>query len=107
MNLRNYLSLCLGAAAVLAFAKAPDLPGTWLLNGTDGSTRWVFKKDGSFNFVSSMASSKGRWKLESGQIRLIWTEIDRQKPKGTVQGVYPMLPDGSFQVDRFNYRRKG
>ena len=92
-------------SALADFSKA-HVQGTWLLNGKDKNTRWVFNQDGSFNFVATMASSRGKWSTDGRKVKLVWTEIDKQKVKpNSVKGAYPLNPDGSMQVNKFNYRK--
>ena len=45
---------------------------------------------------------------DGSKVKLVWTEIDKQKVKpGSVKGAYPLNPDGSFQVNKFVYRKVG
>ena|SRR6185436_286804 len=99
------LAMTTVGSALADFSKA-HVQGTWLLNGKDRNTKWVFNKDGSFNFVATMASSKGKWSVDGSKVKLVWTEIDKQKVKpGTVKGAYPLNSDGTFQVNKFIYRK--
>lgn len=94
-----------GALADGARGKA-DLVGTWVLNGTNKSVRFVFNKDGTFAFVAPNASSKGKWSPEEGGVRLVWTEIDKQRvAPGKVKALYKFAEDGSLQVMNFKYRK--
>ena len=99
--------------AVVAFTAAladytkSYVVGTWLLNGTDKNTRWVFKGDDSFVFKGTMSSSKGKWSTDGKLVFLSWTEVDGQPVKAnTIKGKYPLNEDGSFQVDNYVYRKQ-
>jgi hypothetical protein len=82
------------------------IPGTWLLNGKDKNIRFVFKKDGTFNFAATNATSRGKWAVNGGSLKLVWTEIDKQKVSpGKVKASYKFNEDGSFNIDKFNYRK--
>jgi hypothetical protein len=103
--------VCLAVATMaMAFANftREHVIGTWLLNGKDTNNKWVFSNDNKFLFKGSMASSKGTWSTDGKKISLVWTEIDGQPvaKKGSVKGSYPLLEDGSFQVDNFNFKKK-
>lgn len=92
-------------AAFADFTRA-HVEGTWLLNGKDRNTKWVFRKDGSFAFAASNASSKGKWTTDGSKVKLVWTEIDKQKVKaGTVKCSYPLAPDGTLRVNHFVYKK--
>ena len=95
--------------SALANGKPVSVAGTWLLNGNDKSTKWVFKPDGTFSFISvaANASSKGRWSVEGSKIKLVWSEIDKQKvAAGKVKGAFPLGSDGTFRVNHFVYRKQ-
>lgn len=109
--MRKLTSVLVAAAAVsLAIAAGFDkshVVGTWLLNGKDTNNKWVFYKNDTFLFKGSMSSSKGTWSTDGKKIHLVWTHIDDQPvAKGKVKGAYPLLEDGSFQVDNFNFKKK-
>jgi hypothetical protein len=92
--------------ALASFNKA-HVVGTWLLNGKDTNNKWVFKADDTFLFKGAMSSSKGTWSTDGKKVNLVWTHIDDQPvAKGKVKGSYPLLEDGSFQVDNFNFKKK-
>lgn len=82
-----------------------SMSGTWLLNGKDKNTRFVFGKDGTFAYSGWGATSKGKWAFDGSNVRLTWTEIDKQKVSGRVQGKYPVLPSGELKIDNYRYRR--
>ena len=110
-NHMKKLAAVLMATAVmaLAFANFPKahIIGTWLLNGKDTNNKWVFSKDDKFHFKGAMSSSKGTWSTDGQRISLVWSEIDGQPvQKGKIKGSYPLLEDGSFQVDNFNFKKK-
>jgi hypothetical protein len=99
------------AAAVVTMALAnfskSHVIGTWLLNGKDTNNKWVFNKDDTFLFKGSMSSSKGTWSTDGKKISLVWTHVDGQPvKKGSIKGAYPLLEDGSFQVDNYNFKKK-
>lgn len=99
--------LAVMATTVLANLSKNDIVGTWLLNGTDTNTKWVFKKDDTFVFKGSMSSSKGTWSTTGTHVKLVWTHIDGQPVKpNTVKGQYKFNDDGSLQVDTFVYKKK-
>jgi hypothetical protein len=95
------------AMAFSNFTKA-HVTGTWLLNGKDTNNKWVFYKDDKFLFKGAMSSSKGTWSTDGKKVHLVWTEIDGQPvaKKGSIKGAYPLLDDGSFQVDNYNFKKK-
>lgn len=97
------------AVMAIAFANFPKdhVIGTWLLNGKDTNNKWVFSKDDKFLFKGAMSSSKGTWSTDGKKVYLVWSEIDGQAvAKGKVKGSYPLLDDGSFQVDNYNFKKK-
>ena len=100
------LAMALMSLAFANFTKA-HVVGTWLLKGTDTNNKWVFNKNDTFVFKGSMASSKGKWSTDGKVVKLVWTHIDDQPVKpNTVKGQYPLLSDGSFQVDNYNFKKK-
>ena len=99
--------LAVMATNVFAIMSKSDVVGTWLLNGTDKSTKWVFNKDDTFVFKSAMASSKGTWSTNGTHVKLVWTHVDGQPVKpGAVKGQYKFNDDGSLQVDNYVYKKK-
>lgn len=107
MNKFLFASLALVAvgSALAASSGQGNVAGTWLLNGKDKSTRWVFNKDGTFLFKASNASSRGKWSSDGSSVKLVWTQIDSEKVKpGTVKATYP-LSDGALKINKFNYRK--
>ena len=102
------ISLAIAIAAI-AFADFPreHVIGKWLLNGTNKSTTWTFKKDDTFAFKGPATSSKGKWSTDGSYVKVVWTEIDGKAVKeGTVKTKYKLNDDGSLQIDRFVYRKK-
>jgi len=82
--------------------------GTWLLNGTDRSTRFVFSPNGTFAYAGWGASSRGTWKFNGDKVHLVWTEIDKQKvAPGKVKKSYSVTPAGELVIDKYKYRRAG
>ena len=108
--MKRFATLFLAIAAMsLALANFPKshVVGTWLLNGKDTNNKWVFKTYDTFLFKGSMSSSKGKWSTDGKVVKLVWTHIDDQPVKpNTVKGQYPLLEDGSFQVDNYNFKKK-
>ena len=99
----------LGVLATTVFANLSksDVVGTWILNGKDASTKWVFNKDDTFVFKSAMSNSKGKWETNGTHVKLVWTHVDGQPVKpGSVKGQYKFNDDGSLQVDTFVYKKK-
>ncbi|HXH59735.1 MAG TPA: hypothetical protein VNI20_00090 [Fimbriimonadaceae bacterium] len=108
--MRKFAAVLIAVSAIAAaFATFPKehVIGTWLLNGTDVNTKWVFYKDQKFLFKGTMSTSRGTWSTDGNKISLTWTEIDGKPVKAnTVKGSYPLLEDGSWQVDQYNYKKK-
>jgi hypothetical protein len=106
----NKLLLSTLALAAVGFAGADldksQVAGTWLLNGSDRSTKFVFGKDGRFSFVGLNATSKGKWKVEGAKIHLVWTEIDKERvAPDSVKGSFPLTAEGGFRVNNYVYRK--
>jgi hypothetical protein len=96
----------------LRASSAPVSPGkfagTWLLNGTDRSTRFVFNKNGTFAYSGWGATSRGNWRYDGQSVHLVWTEIDKQKvAAGKVKKSYSVTPAGELVIDKYKYRRSG
>jgi hypothetical protein len=111
--MRIFVTLLLASWLTLAMAGGNSeagkkkLVGTWLLNGNNKNIRFVFRNDGTFSFASTNATSRGKWSCQDTSVKLVWTEVDKQKVKpGSVKGTFTLL-DGTLQVDRFQYRKAG
>lgn len=96
----------------LAFERvAPQDPcGTWTVrrNGLeDRSMRMELKKDGTFRFVMTGATSEGTWTIVDGAVALVWTKIDGDAVEaGTVHKNIPIDEEGvSIQIDTYRYER--
>jgi hypothetical protein len=108
--------LTLGILALLAMAAASAdvggaaqkmMVGTWLRNGTDKSTKFVFNKDGTFKFFGPNATSNGKWSTDGASVKLVWTKIDKDVvAPGKVKGNFAMTEDGALKINTFLYRKK-
>jgi polyisoprenoid-binding protein YceI len=84
-----------------------QVPGTWMLNGSVKTIRFIFNKDGTFDYSGQNATSKGRWALDGAKLKFTWTHIDGSKVKpNTVVGRFP-LTNGTFRVGKFVYAKPG
>ncbi len=107
--------LLLTPLAILAFGIASadtvqvsksSVVGTWLLNGSDKNTRFLFRKDGTFHFVATNCSSKGQWSVDGSSLKFVWTHVDDQKvAPGKVKGSFPINQAGELEINKFRYRK--
>ena len=84
--------------------------GDWTVrrNGLeDKGMRMEFKKDGTFRFTMTGASSEGKWTMVDGEIVLVWTKVDGEAVEAdTMKKSLPCDEDGaSFGIDTFRYER--
>ena len=94
----------------VSLLRAEDCLGTWTVrrNGLEEKgSRMEFRKDGTFRFAMTGATSEGAWTLVDGDIELVWTKIDGDVVEaGTVHKTIPVAEDGSaFQIDTYRYER--
>lgn len=110
--MKNLIIVLSAAAFTAAFADdaatypKEQMAGTWLLNGTDKSTKFVLNKNGTFAYAGWGATSKGKWAYDGTVLRLTWTEIDGQKVEsGKVAAKYSVSPEGVLRIDKYFYRK--
>lgn len=107
-------TLATAAAVILSAGFAPmyesfpkaKIPGTWLLNGNNKSTKFVFKSNGAFSYSGVGATSQGRWSYDDSWLKLTYTEIDGSPVKpGAIVGKYHVSDDGVLTIDRYKYMK--
>ncbi len=104
----SLLALAVSGLFSAESAAQQNMVGTWLRNGSDKTTKFVFSKDGSFAFFGPNAKSKGRWKSDGAKVQLVWTQIDADKvAPGKVKGSFPLTDDGALKINTYQYRRRG
>lgn len=96
--------------ARVSLLKADDCCGAWTVrrNGLeDKGLRMELKRDGTFRFAMTGATSEGTWTVENGEVVLVWTKIDGDVVEpGTVRKSIPLADDASaFQIDTYRYER--
>lgn len=94
----------------LKYVHPCSIVGLWTvhnLNGTeDKSIKMTFKKDGTFSFKCSDASSKGTYTVLGGLIFLKWTEVDGEKVQFDMHKTLALSDDASsFMIDTYRYAR--
>jgi hypothetical protein len=100
------------AKVVLPRLESSEVVGVWTVRH-DGyeekGQRMELKKDGTFRFAMTGATSEGRWTVEGRRIVLIWTKIDGEKVEDdSVRKEIPVADDASaFQIDTYRYERAG
>lgn len=89
--------------------EAVSVVGTWTVRTTAGENRSikiVFKADGNFVFSSPNATSCGKYRVDSGQIFLKWTEVDGAPVEFDMHKTLTLSEEGdSFSIDSFRYGR--
>lgn len=88
-----------------------DVAGVWTLHrkaGEDVTTRFVFRKDGTFRYTGQNSSSAGRWEVTDGGIEISYLEVDGEPVERGVH-MHKTLPfafgSEAFYVDDYRYER--
>ncbi len=97
----------------MSFARVVEynVVGDWVLSRgvlLDTSIKVSFRKDGTFEFRSSNAISKGKYTLNGPNVNLVWTEVDGDRvTEGQMKKTLMFDEDGTgFFVDQWRYVRK-